>query len=768
MNQLKFLNNGGEMGTLIREKDWSQTAIGKPETWPQSLRTALSIILSSKFPHFIFWGKDLLCFYNDAYRPSLGNDGKHKTILGKKAVDAWPESWNIIEPLINEVFKTGKATWSENQIIPIFRNNKVEDVYWTFSYSPIFDESDSIAGVLTTLVETTKEVIARKELEIANHQYHENIMQAPMAMCILEGDNFVVEIANDLMLEIWGVKSSQVLNQPIFEGLPEAKGQGLEDLLSQVYETGIKFEANERQVILPRLGIPSAIYLNFLYQPIKDVNGQVNSILAIATDVTTQVLARQKITENEDKLKIVIETSKLGVWEYDFRVNSGFFSDRYAQIFGFENNEQLSQEKIRELLYPEDEKIREIADKKGIETGTLYYETRIFWEDRSLHWIEVNGTMFYDENKPSKMIGTIKDITEDKKFEKDLIEREEKFRLLADEMPQFVWTADSEGLLNYFNKSVYKFTGLDENTITGDGWVNIIHPDDRERNFQVWKNSIDKGIDFIFENRFIDKNGDTRWQLSRAKPLKDNDGNITMWVGTSTDIQDIKELEEQKDFFISMASHELKTPITSVKGYVQLLKSKYKNSDDAFLNNALNILNRQVNTLSTLIIDLLDVSKIKSGSLLLKKSRFSINVLIEDVIQEIQHINPKHQIIFRKEAEENVFADRENITQVLVNFLTNAIKYSPDSLSVQVKSSIEKDGVKISITDKGIGLKEIDRKKVFERFYRVEGKNEKTFPGFGIGLFIASEIIRKHEGKIGVDSKIGEGSTFYFELPIEK
>jgi PAS domain S-box-containing protein len=382
--------------------------------------------------------------------------------------------------------------------------------------------------------------------------------------------------------------------------------------------------------------------------------------------------------------------------------------------------------------------------------------------------MEVNGKTFYDEeNKPSKMIGTIKDITDEKQYEADLIEREEKFRLLADEMPQFVWTGNVNGKLNYFNKSVYNYSGLNESIIEDDGWINIVHPDDREQNIKLWMDAIKIGHDFVFEHRFIRHDGESRWQLSRAKPLKDNDGNIQMWIGTSTDIHDIKEMDDQKDFFISMASHEFKTPITSIKGYVQLLKSKYKNSDDAFLNNTLNILNKQVTTLTTLITDLLDVSKIKSGSLLLKKSKFAINELVEDVIQEIQHINQYHQIIFYKDVEENVFADRESISQVLVNFLTNAVKYSPDSLNVEVKSTLEGNCVKIAVIDKGIGIKEEDKKNVFERFYRVEGKNEKTFPGFGIGLFIASEIIRKHEGKIGVDSKHGEGSIFYFELPIE-
>ncbi|OAQ38754.1 hypothetical protein A5893_11945 [Pedobacter psychrophilus] len=768
MNQLKFLNNGGEMGKLIRERDWSQTPIGKPETWPQSLRTTLSIVLSSKFPGFIFWGKDLLGFYNDAFRPSLGNEGKHPHILGLKGEEAWSETWDIIEPLLSKVYNTGEATWSEDHLIPIFRNNRLEDVYWTFSYSPIFDESDSIAGVLSTCVETTKEVYARKQLQKANQQYFENIMQTPVAMCIFKGENFIVEIANDMMLELWGKEAHQISNKPIFEGLPEAKGQGLEDIMNQVYTTGIKFEANERAVSLPRNGGLEVVYLNFLYQPIKDVNGEVKSIFAMGTDVTAQVVSKHKIIESEKKLSVVIDSSKLGIWEFDSKENTGIFNDRYAQIFGFENKEQLSQDMIGKLLYPDDETIRESANIKVIETGILNYESRIYNEDGSIHWIEVNGTMFYDDdNKPSKMMGTIKDITDEKKYKKDLIEREEKFRLLANEMPQFVWTADANGTLNYFNKSVYNYTGLDESILENDSWISIVHHEDQTQNMSLWSNSITTGSDFVFEHRFIREDGESRWQLSRAKPLKDNDGKIQMWVGTSTDIHDMKELDQQKDFFISMASHELRTPITSVKGYVQLLKNKYQNSEDAFLINALNILNKQVTTLTTLVTDLLDVSKIKSGSLLLKKSKFAINELVEDVIQEIQHINQHHQIIFCQETDKEVFADRESISQVLINFLTNAVKYSPDSLNVSVKSCIDNNYVKVAVTDKGIGLREEDKKKVFDRFYRVEGKNEKTFPGFGIGLFIASEIIRKHNGKIGVDSKMGQGATFYFELPIE-
>src|ERR1700721_2148296 len=136
-----FLAGGGEMGQLTRSKNWADTCIGTPDKWPQSLRTTLSILLNSKFPMFLWWGPELICFYNDAYRPSLGQNGKHPTILGQPAKEAWWEIWTIIKPLIDQVLTTGQSTWSEDQLIPIFRNGSIEDVYWTFSYSPVNDES---------------------------------------------------------------------------------------------------------------------------------------------------------------------------------------------------------------------------------------------------------------------------------------------------------------------------------------------------------------------------------------------------------------------------------------------------------------------------------------------------------------------------------------------------------------------------------------------------------------------------------------------------
>jgi PAS domain S-box-containing protein len=335
-------------------------------------------------------------------------------------------------------------------------------------------------------------------------------------------------------------------------------------------------------------------------------------------------------------------------------------------------------------------------------------------------------------------------------------------------MPEFVWTGDTEGNLNYFNQSVYDYCGLTAEQIDKDGWLQIVHPDDRDENIRLWLNAINTGKDFLFEHRFKRFDGEYRWQLSRATPQKDTAGKIQMWVGTSTDIQDMKEMDAQKDLFISMASHELKTPVTSIKGYVQILQSMHTDSKDDFLKKSLGIIDKQIVNLTNLITDMLDLSKIKTGSLSLNKENFKINELVAEIAEEIRHINPNATLIFSHQDEPVVFADRSRIGQVLINFLSNAVKYSPGTGTIKIKSAVEKDIVTISVEDSGIGISKTDQKKIFERFYRVEGKNEKTFPGFGIGLFIAAEIIRNHGGDTGVVSEPGKGSIFSFSLPCTK
>jgi signal transduction histidine kinase len=231
------------------------------------------------------------------------------------------------------------------------------------------------------------------------------------------------------------------------------------------------------------------------------------------------------------------------------------------------------------------------------------------------------------------------------------------------------------------------------------------------------------------------------------------------------DITEREKLLEQKDDFIGIATHELKTPVTSIKAYTQILKSRFEKEGDQKSADLLTKMDAQLDKLITLISDLLDVTKIEGGKLNFNLDSFDFNELTKELVEELQRTTTKHTIIIEGKIKKKVYADRERTGQVLTNFITNAIKYSPHSKKIVVHLGEDKDNVSLCVQDFGVGIPKDKQEKVFERFYRVSGPREDTFPGLGLGLFISSEIIKRQGGRIWVESTKGTGSTFCFSLP---
>jgi signal transduction histidine kinase len=237
-------------------------------------------------------------------------------------------------------------------------------------------------------------------------------------------------------------------------------------------------------------------------------------------------------------------------------------------------------------------------------------------------------------------------------------------------------------------------------------------------------------------------------------------------IGAVLDITESKKNELKKNDFIAMASHELKTPLTSLKAYIQLLLLNARRTGDSFLVNALEKSDSQISKMTKLIHGFLDMSKLESGKLTLNMEVFDITKLIEEIIGDSRPISQGHDIVFENRSVINVNADREKIGQVISNFISNAIKYSSKNTSVVVELTTTDNSVKIAVKDNGIGIKQTDQQNIFQRFYRVQNESTKGFSGFGIGLYLSAEIINLHSGKIGVYSEEGKGSTFFFTLPI--
>ena len=289
---LEFLAGGGEMGERIRAYPWSKTALDHPQTWPQGLRTALRVLLTTQHPVFIFWGPEHLCFYNDAYSRSIGPE-KHPAMLGAPGREWWGEIWTIIGPQIEQVLRGGAATWHENQLVPIIRHGRLQDVYWTYSFGPI-DERDApngVGGVLVICTETTQQVLTERRLAAERESFAQLFEQAPSFMAVLRGPEHRFELANPGYMRLIGHR--EIIGKTIREALPEAVAQGYLTLLDEVYRSGKAYSASGAKYaaqVSPQTPLVDR-YVDFVYQPIIDADGSVSGVFVEGFDTTSRHLA---------------------------------------------------------------------------------------------------------------------------------------------------------------------------------------------------------------------------------------------------------------------------------------------------------------------------------------------------------------------------------------------------------------------------------------------------------------------------------------------
>lgn len=343
----------------------------------------------------------------------------------------------------------------------------------------------------------------------------------------------------------------------------------------------------------------------------------------------------------------------------------------------------------------------------------------------------------------------------------------EHFKYLANNIPQMTWTNTPTGEVDYYNQQWYAYTGLSLEETKSLGLQKVVHPDDYPFTMEKFNAAIKSGEIFEVENRYRRADGVYRWHLNRAVPLKNENNEIVFWVGTATDIEERKKEMERKDEFIGIASHELKTPLTSLKGYLQLISSYKKDELPPAVKQYIEKANNSLNKLQRLINDLLDVSKIQAGKLEYAFAKVNLTSLINAAVENAELIHLGSNFIIRDGDSYLVNGNSERLEQVLMNFINNAVKYSPKNKDVIIETSLQANNVRVSVTDFGIGLSDEQKERIFERFYRVEDKKHMT-SGLGMGLYICAEIISYHNGEIGVESEAGKGSTFYFELPLDR
>ena len=643
--------------------------------------------------------------------------------------------------------------------------------------------------ILLSIEDITEKAFARKKLEQSEKRYNMMLMQSPFAFALLKGKNKVITFANDKMKATWG-KANNVEEKPLIEVLPELIDTPFPDLLDEVYKTGIPYYANE--VLAPKYtnGQKEDVYYNFVYQPYREEDETISGVTIIAAEVTAAVMVKKALEAQHE-----VEQSALkSIEESNTRYHNMIYSSPslIAILKGEGMVIEIANDAILEswgkgknvigksLLEVIPEAVEQGFDKElqnVYKTGESFssYETPIMLTRNGKQDLVYYSFVYQAQRDINGEIAGVailaNEVTPQAVLHTKIKESEKHFRQMADLMPAKISNATADGEVTYFNQQWLDFSGLNFEELKDFGYHKMMHPDEREEFQTQLQKASETGSVLEMEMRFKDREGDYKWHLNRASPIIDENGQIKMWIGSTTEIQKLKEEEQRKGDFVTMLSHELKTPVTSIKGYVQLILHMIEKEQEiqfpVRLKTSLVRIENLVVKLTSLISDMLDLTRIEANRLELKNELFSLNDFVTGIVEDMRYTSPKHTINIYHDFNCSVNADTDKLGQVLINFISNAIKYAPNKYIIDVRiSNGNESQVEVSVKDHGIGIDKKEQQKIFERFYRIEGKNEQNFSGFGIGLFIAHSIIERHGGFITIDSNIGKGSVFTFTLPV--
>jgi PAS domain S-box-containing protein len=481
---------------------------------------------------------------------------------------------------------------------------------------------------------------------------------------------------------------------------------------------------------------------------------------------------------NDRLFRVLIEQSSDIIVLTNAQARITYISPSVTPIMGYTPDELLGRHALA-FMHPEDlammeERLKELVCSPGLRMRAEY---RLRCKDGTWRWFESAATNLLHEAGVEAIVKNFRDITERKEAEIALQKERERAELAQQagrigifewdlQRNQIFWTPENAAL---YGVPIETFGG------TCQSWFEFVHPDDRGMvktyMYELFKQ---RARQFSIELRILLPDQSVRWMLAKGHIEYNAEQRAHRLVGVNIDITERKHIEEErvtidqrKDEFISLAGHELKTPLTSLKGYAQLLRRKIEQGDKVDYPFFLRRIDMQIDKLTKLVGDLLDVSRAQTGKLNYTEEVFALDELVEEIRETLQE-GSRHQLLFEKRTPLQVYGDRDRIGQVLINLLNNAIKYSPRSDKIIIRTEQENGEAVVSVQDFGIGIAEEDQDKVFERFYRVHESDQKIFPGLGIGLYISHEIIQRHSGNLWVKSNKGAGSTFGFRLPLHR
>ncbi|MEX1230495.1 MAG: PAS domain S-box protein [Planctomycetaceae bacterium] len=485
--------------------------------------------------------------------------------------------------------------------------------------------------------------------------------------------------------------------------------------------------------------------------------------------------AEKAVRESEEQFRTLSEAIPVLVWACRPDGSSFYLSRQWTEYTGQTAEESCGSGWI-ESVHPDD-RARVFAHwQHCIRTGEIYDgEIRYRRHDGEYRWHYYKALPIRDDSGAiTAWYGTSVDITERKQAEAAMRNSEIRFRSMANVTPAIIWTAASDGAITWSSDRWYEYTGISREANVRE-WPQVLHPDDVARCVVEWNQALAAGTDYEIEVRNRRYDGQYRWFLTRATPIRDPDGRIVEWYGSTTDIHDRKQAEEslreadrRKDEFLALLAHELRNPLAPIRSGLELIK--YVKDDPVKLEETRETMERQTRQLISLVDDLLDVSRITRGKLELRKRAVKLAEVVQCAVDSSQpHIEEaRHHLTVELPPQSLVLdADPNRLAQVFANLLNNAVKFTPDGGEIRLSATREGDELVVTVTDNGIGIPAEMRERIFEMFTQVDRQQEKVHTGLGIGLTLVKSLVGLHNGGIEVRSDgLGKGSEFTVRLPI--
>jgi two-component system sensor histidine kinase VicK len=555
---------------------------------------------------------------------------------------------------------------------------------------------------------------------------------------------------------IFGYTASEMIGVSVTKLIPADRAEEEAHILPRIRRDE-RVDHFETQRLNKQGGL---VDVSLAISPIKDASGNIIGVSKIARDITG-------VKQNSEKsliLSAIVDSTDDAIISKNMNGIITSWNPSAQRIFGYLPQEIIGQSVLK--LIPPDRQDEETLILSRLRKGerVQYFHTKRLTKAGKL--VDVSLTISPVKNEQGTIIGVskiVRDIT-------DVIEAEKQGAMLSaivSYSDDAIVSKDLNSIVTSWNSSAERLFGYTAKEMIGHSIVKLI-PEDRVEEEPQIITRIKNGqrVDH-FETKRKTKYGKLLDVSLTISPVIDISGRIIGISKIARDITDKKHEEQRKNDFIAIVSHELKTPLTSMRSYVQLARGKAAERGDAFTENVLGRAETQTRKMTTLIQDFLNLSRLEEGKMSLNVSDFSLTGLMEEVLNDTLTLSTTHQITYDPCQEVTISGDREKLGQVLTNLVGNAIKYSPEGTAITMQCKLNNGQVEFSVTDQGYGISQADQSRLFERFYRVNDGRQGHVTGFGIGLYLVSEILKLHGGEISVKSEPGAGSTFAFILPAQ-